>query len=154
MKESSGGKGYLQIETDDESYTYISPEINNMTDKIEIDIPINYTSTLTIKCGDSRCIYLFQMQCFIIKNNQYKWCTYPMLPKQPLQFNNLRSLLPTGESQIHIFIAIGIPVQKINGWLNPDNPTIPLVDSLAKMMKYFNCSVDYLHNMTSIKVRI
>ena len=57
MKEDSGGRGYLQIETDDESYTYISPEITNMTKKVEVDIPINYTSTITIKCvnGDYRC---------------------------------------------------------------------------------------------------
>lgn len=57
MKENSDGKGYIQIETDDTSYTYISPEINNMTNKVEVDIPINYTSTLTIKCvnGNSRC---------------------------------------------------------------------------------------------------
>ena len=50
MKENSGGRGYIQIETDDESYTYISPEITNLTEAFEIDIPINYTSTITIKC--------------------------------------------------------------------------------------------------------
>lgn len=50
MKENSGRSAYLQIETDDESYTYISPEITNLTEAFEIDIPINYTSTITIKC--------------------------------------------------------------------------------------------------------
>lgn len=49
LKEGSGNYGYIQIETDDLEYTYISPEINNLTEAFEIDIPINYTSTITIK---------------------------------------------------------------------------------------------------------
>lgn len=61
MKEGGNSSGYIQIETDDPEYTYISPEIHNMTEPFEIDIPINNTSTITIKCvngGDYCNIFL------------------------------------------------------------------------------------------------
>lgn len=50
MKSGGTSSGYIQIETDDPEYTYISPKINNLTEPFEIDIPINNTSTITIKC--------------------------------------------------------------------------------------------------------
>lgn len=50
MERGSSGYEYLQIEVDDPEYTYISPKINNLTEPFEIDIPINNTSTITIKC--------------------------------------------------------------------------------------------------------
>lgn len=50
MRQGGGENGYIQIETDDPEYTYISPEITNLTEAFEIDIPINNTSTITIKC--------------------------------------------------------------------------------------------------------
>ncbi len=50
MREGSNGEGYIQIETDDPEYTYISPKINSLTEPFEIDIPINNTSIITIKC--------------------------------------------------------------------------------------------------------
>lgn len=57
MKEGCNGNGYLQIETDDENVVYISPEIINLTEPFEIDVPINQTSKIVIKCinGSSWC---------------------------------------------------------------------------------------------------
>ncbi len=43
----------------------------------------------------------------------------------PLKFNNLRSLLPTEESKIDLSIAIGVPVNQINAWLDPNNKSVP-----------------------------
>ncbi len=70
-----------------------------------------------------------------------------------MQFNNLRSLLPTEESKINLSIAIGVPVNQINAWLDPNNKSVPKADSLVKMMRYFDCSCDYLLDLSNIKER-
>lgn len=75
------------------------------------------------------------------------------MSKQLLQFNNLRSLLPTEELKINLSIAIGVPVKQINAWLDPSNASVPKADSLIKMMKYFDCSCDYLLDLSNIKER-
>lgn len=72
---------------------------------------------------------------------------------QPIQFHNLRTLLPTEESKIKLSIAIGIPVDEIYAWLDPKNKSVPYADSLIKMMKYFDCSCDYLLDLSDIKER-
>ena len=73
--------------------------------------------------------------------------------KQHLQFHNLHSLLSTEESKINLSIAIGVPVDEINAWLDPKNKSVPYADSLIKMMKYFDCSCDYLLDLSNIKDR-
>lgn len=70
-----------------------------------------------------------------------------------LQFNNLHSMLPTEESKINLSIAIGVPVKQINAWLDPSNKSVPKADSLVKMMRYFDCSCDYLLDLSNIKER-
>lgn len=70
-----------------------------------------------------------------------------------MQFNNLHSMLPTEESKINLSIAIGVPVKQINAWLDPSNKSVPYADSLAKMMRYFDCSCDYLLDLSNIKER-
>jgi len=53
MQERFNGKGELQIKADD-NIIYTSPEIINMTEPFEIDIPINQASTISIgTIGDS-----------------------------------------------------------------------------------------------------
>ena len=70
-----------------------------------------------------------------------------------MEFNNLRALLPTEESKIDLSIAIGVSVNQINAWLDPSNTSVPKADSLIKMMKYFDCSCDYLLDLSNIKDR-
>ncbi len=70
-----------------------------------------------------------------------------------MEFHNLRTLLPTDESKINLSIAIGVPVKQINAWLDPDNKSVPYADSLVKMMRYFDCSCDYLLDLSNIKER-
>ena len=60
-------------------------------------------------------------------------------------------MLPTKESKINLSIAIGVPVEKINNWLDPNNESVPKADSLKKMMDYFDCSCDYLLDLSNIK---
>lgn len=73
--------------------------------------------------------------------------------RQSLQFTNLQTLLPTEESKINLSIAIGVPVKQINAWLDQNNKSVPYADSLVKMMRYFNCSCDYLLDLSNIKER-
>lgn len=70
-----------------------------------------------------------------------------MPPKKP-QFHNLHNLLPTQESRIQLSIFTGIPLTKINNWLDPEKKSVPKADSLVIMAKYFDCSVDYLLDLT------
>ena len=70
-----------------------------------------------------------------------------------MEFNNLRSLLPTEESKIDLSIVIGVPVKQINAWLDQNNKSVPKADSLVKMMRYFDCSCDYLLDLSNIKDR-
>lgn len=50
MKQDGVNRGYLQIETDDGNVVYTSSEITNLTEPFEVDIAINYTSKLVVKC--------------------------------------------------------------------------------------------------------
>lgn len=70
------------------------------------------------------------------------------------QFHNLHNLLPTQESRAQLSEATGIPLIKINNWLDPDKKSVPKADSLVMMAKYFNCSVEYLLDLTDIKFRV
>lgn len=62
-------------------------------------------------------------------------------------------MLLTEESKIDLSIAIGVPVKQINAWLDPSNKSVPKADSLVKLMKYFDCSCDYLLDLSNIKER-
>ncbi len=67
------------------------------------------------------------------------------------QFNNLHTLLPTQESRIKLSESTNIPLSKINKWLDPNNRVVPKADSLMTMAKYFECTVDYLLDLTDRK---
>lgn len=67
------------------------------------------------------------------------------------QFNNLHNLLQTPESRIQLSKSTGIPLNKINDWLNLDKKAIPKADSLVTMAKYFGCTVDYLLDLNDMK---
>lgn len=71
-----------------------------------------------------------------------------------LKFNNLQNLLPTQSSRVKLSAATGIHINKINGWLNPEKKSVPKADALIAMADYFDCSVDYLLDLASIKDRI
>jgi len=66
-----------------------------------------------------------------------------------LQFNNLHNLLPTQESRIKLSKTINIQFSKINKWLDPDSRLTLKADAIILMIKYFDCSVDYLLNLTN-----
>lgn len=68
------------------------------------------------------------------------------------RFQNLHSLLPTQESIIQLSIFTGIPLTTINDWLDPDKKSVPKADSLIKMAKYFDCTVDYLLDLSDRRV--
>lgn len=76
-----------------------------------------------------------------------------MPPRKP-QFHNLHSLLPTQESRTRLSESTGIPLTKINNWLDPDKKSVPKADSLVIMAEYFDCSVEYLLDLTEIKYRV
>ena len=42
----------------------------------------------------------------------------------------------------------GIPIAKINNWFNPDNRVVPKADELVLMSKYFDCTVDWLLDLS------
>lgn len=75
-----------------------------------------------------------------------------MQPHNPL-FHNLHTLLPTQESRVQLSIFTGIPLTKINNWLDSDSRAVPKADLLVIMARYFNCSVDYLLDLSNIKQR-
>lgn len=68
-------------------------------------------------------------------------------------FHNLNTLLPTPESITYLSMFTGIPITKINNWLDPDSRVVPKADELVLMAKYFNCSVDYLLDLSDIEDR-
>lgn len=68
-------------------------------------------------------------------------------------FHNLHTLLPTQESITQLSEVTGISLAKINNWLDPDSRAVPKADSLVIMAKYFECSVDYLLDLSNIKER-
>lgn len=71
--------------------------------------------------------------------------------KHKPSFHNLHNLLPTQESITQLSESTGIPLTKINNWLDPDSRAVPKADSLVIMAKYFKCSVDYLLDLRNIK---
>lgn len=73
-----------------------------------------------------------------------------MVTKQhkPL-FHNLHTLLPTPEFRIQLSIFTGIPIVKINNWLDPNSMIVPKADELVLMAKYFGCTVDYLLDLSN-----
>lgn len=74
-----------------------------------------------------------------------------MKPKRKPPFHNLHTLLPTPESIIQLSIFTGIPITKINIWLNPNSRVVPKADELVLMAKYFECSVDWLLDLDDEK---
>ncbi len=63
-------------------------------------------------------------------------------------FHNLYTLLPTPESRILLSIFTRIPITRINNWLDPDSRAVPKADELVLMAKYFDCTVDYLLDLS------
>lgn len=63
-------------------------------------------------------------------------------------FHNLHTILPTPESKIQLSIFTGIPITKINNWLNPNSRVVPKADELVLMARYFGCTVDYLLDLS------
>ena len=63
-------------------------------------------------------------------------------------FHNLHNLISTPESRIQLSIFAGIPVTKINNWLDPNSRAVPKADELVLMAKYFKCTVDYLFDLS------
>jgi Helix-turn-helix. len=64
--------------------------------------------------------------------------------KSPIQFNNLRNLIPTQKSRIKLAEETGILFSQINSWIDLDNESIPAMDDLIILAKYFGCSIDFL----------
>lgn len=71
-----------------------------------------------------------------------------MKNKPPL--HNLHTLLPTPESRIQLSIFTGIPITKINNWLDPNSRVVPKADELVLMAKCFDCTVDYLLDLSDV----
>lgn len=67
-------------------------------------------------------------------------------PKPP--FNHLRSLLETLESREFVSIFTGIKISKMERWFDPNSKTLPRGDDLVKLALFFECSVDYLLDLT------
>ena len=70
------------------------------------------------------------------------------MQRQKPQFYNLHNLLPTQESRKQLSKSTGIPLNKINDWLNPNKREVIKADSLIIMSKYFGCTVDYLLDLS------
>lgn len=70
------------------------------------------------------------------------------MKQEQLLFNNLHTLLSTPESRIQLSIFTGIPISKINNWLDPNGGVVPKANDLILMAKYFNCMVDYLLDLS------
>lgn len=64
--------------------------------------------------------------------------------KNRYKFNNLHTLLATPEFKTYLSIFTGIPITKINNWLDPNSMVVPKADELVLMSRYFGCSVDWL----------
>lgn len=72
-----------------------------------------------------------------------------MKHKHKLSFHNLHTLLSTPESRTYLSIFTGISVTKINAWLDLNSRVVPKADELVLMSKYFNCTVDYLLDLSN-----
>lgn len=64
------------------------------------------------------------------------------------KFNNLHNLLQTQESIEQLSGAINIPRSTISKWLDSNSRVVPKADSLVAMSKYFECTVDYLLDLS------
>lgn len=73
--------------------------------------------------------------------------------KQKPLFHNLHNLLPTPESRIKLSEATGIPLTKIDNWLNPNSKSVPKADELVQIADYFDCSTDYLLDLVNTQIR-
>ena len=76
-----------------------------------------------------------------------------MQPQKP-PVHHLHNVVPTHEARAQLSEATGIPLTKINNWLDPDKKSVPKADSLVIMAEYFECSVDYLLDLMKIKDRV
>jgi len=47
--------------------------------------------------------------------------------------------------------ATGILLPQINNWLDPNKESVPNADIMVVLAKYFNCSIDYLLDITDGK---
>ena len=52
---------------------------------------------------------------------------------------------------IDLATAINVDKSNITNWLNKDNTILPQNDRLQKLANYFDVSLDYIFNFTSIK---
>lgn len=73
--------------------------------------------------------------------------------KQKLSFHNLHNLLPTPESRVKLSEATGIPLTKINNWLDSNSRAVPKADELVQIADYFDCSTDYLLDLVNTQIR-
>lgn len=64
------------------------------------------------------------------------------------KFNNLHNLLQTKESIEQLSEAINISHGTISKWLDSNSRVVPKADSLVAMSKYFECTVDYLLDLS------
>jgi len=76
------------------------------------------------------------------------------MKQQKIEFHNLRNLLPTQESRVRLSEATDIPLTTINAWLDQENKSMPKAKSLVKIANYFNCSIDYLLDLTDRRYMI
>lgn len=70
------------------------------------------------------------------------------MQQQKPKFNNLHNLLQTQESIEQLSEAINISHNTINKWLDSNSRVMPKADSLVAMSKYFDCTVDYLLDLS------
>lgn len=75
-----------------------------------------------------------------------------MIQNKP-PFHNLHNLLPTQESRIELSEATGIPLTKINNWLDYNSRAVPKADELVQIADYFDCSTDYLLDLVNTQIR-
>lgn len=70
------------------------------------------------------------------------------MQSQKPKFKNLHKLLSTKESIDQLSEAINISHNTIKKWLDPESRVVPKADALIAMSKYFECSVDYLLDLS------
>lgn len=68
-----------------------------------------------------------------------------------INLHNLEKLLEKRNSKSKLSEATGISTGNISDWFNPHRKSSPNAESLIKIARYFNCSVDYLLGLTDIK---
>lgn len=68
-----------------------------------------------------------------------------------IQWKNLQILLSDFRKKTELSKATGISTGNISDWFNPDKSAQPSANALFKIAEYFNCSVDYLMDRTTIE---